>query len=330
MNDLSPFGFTVTLESIGRRLDSVLSARMPEIARSKIQKLIHDKCILLNGVPVKKNERLRAGDVIAIDAKGSHDLGHERARAQDIDLDIVYEDEYLLAVNKPAGMVVHPGNGNPDNTLVNALLFHVPSLSKGFEIERPGIVHRLDKDTSGILLVAKTDVAHAALAKMFFERTMEKNYTGLCVGLRPKEHATIDGPLGRNKRDPIKRAVHTEGKNANTEYWLLHYYSGISLVHFRPHTGRTHQIRVHCASVGFPILCDTLYGGGKDHINTLAVLERVFAHKLYKCFNRQALHAHRICFTHPFTKKSMAIKAPFPDDFKAAFKVLGVDEPNKS
>ena len=179
MNGLSSLGFTVASENVGQRLDSVLSARMPEISRSKIQKLILDKRVLLNGVPVKKNERLRQGDVVAIDAKESHDVGHERARAQDIDLDVVYEDEYLLAVNKPAGMVVHPGKGNPDNTLVNALLFHVPSLSKGFEIQRPGIVHRLDKDTSGILLVAKTDVAHAALAKMFFERTHGKKLYGI-------------------------------------------------------------------------------------------------------------------------------------------------------
>ena len=179
MNGLSSLGFTVASENVGQRLDSVLSARMPEISRSKIQKLILDKRVLLNGVPVKKNERLRQGDVVAIDAKESHDVGHERARAQDIDLDVVYEDEYLLAVNKPAGMVVHPGKGNPDNTLVNALLFHVPSLSKGFEIQRPGIVHRLDKDTSGILLVAKTDVAHAALAKMFFEPTDGKKLYGI-------------------------------------------------------------------------------------------------------------------------------------------------------
>jgi 23S rRNA pseudouridine1911/1915/1917 synthase len=224
--------------------------------------------------------------------------------------------------------VVHPGNGNPDNTLVNALLFHVPALSKGFEVERPGIVHRLDKDTSGVLLVAKTDTAHAALAKMFYERSMEKNYVGLCVGMRPQEHAIIDKPLGRNTREPLKRAVHTEGKNALTEYWLLHHHSGMSLVQFRLHTGRTHQIRVHCCSVGFPILCDELYGGGKDRINTLAVLERPFAHKLYKCFNRQALHAHRISFTHPFTKEAMSIVAPYPEDFKAAFKVLGVEEPS--
>jgi 23S rRNA pseudouridine1911/1915/1917 synthase len=263
--------------------------------------------------------------LIAIDWTKADDFGQSALAAQNIPLEIIYEDDYLLAINKPAGMVVHPGNGNRGMTMVNALLYHIHSLSHGSAIERPGIVHRLDKDTSGVILVAKTDTVHSALARMFFEHTIEKYYVALCAGLRPAEHAVIDMPLGRNRRDPIKRSVQTDGKNARTEYWLLHHACGVSVVGIRPHTGRTHQIRVHFSSHGFPILCDPLYGGGNDRVETLAVLDRPKAYKIYKCFDRHALHARKISFKHPVTQKPMMLVAPFPEDFLAAFEMLGFD-----
>ena len=321
----SPEVFVVSPKDAGQRLDIVVSRYSPGQSRSKIQKLIENNGVVLNGNAVKKNSRPKAGDSIAIDWTKADDFGQSTVAAQNIPLEIIYEDDYLLAINKPAGMVVHPGNGNRGGTMVNALLYHIHSLSHGSAIERPGIVHRLDKDTSGVILVAKTDTVHGALARMFFEHTIEKYYVALCAGLRPAEHAIIDMPLGRNRRDPIKRSVQTDGKNARTEYWLLHHACGVSVVGIRPHTGRTHQIRVHFSSHGFPILCDPLYGGGNDRVETLAVLDRPKAYKIYKCFDRHALHARKISFKHPVTQKPMMLVAPFPEDFLAAFEMLGFD-----
>jgi pseudouridine synthase, RluA family len=321
----SPEEFIISPEEAGERLDIAVSKHLPGFSRSKIQKLIESGCVVLNGSAAKKNMRLKAGDTVAIDRKKADDFGQSTVVAQNIPLEIIYEDEYLLAINKPAGMVVHPGNGNRSMTMVNALLYHIHSLSHGSEIERPGIVHRLDKDTSGVILVAKTDTAHNALAQMFFEHTVEKYYVAICAGLRPAEHASIDMPLGRNRRDPVKRSVQADGKNALTEYWLLHHSCGVSVLGIRPHTGRTHQIRVHFSSHGFPILCDPLYGGGRDRVETLAVLDRPMAYKIYKCFDRHALHARKISFVHPCTKAPMTLVAPYPLDFLAAFDVLGID-----
>jgi 23S rRNA pseudouridine1911/1915/1917 synthase len=320
-----PEAYIISPEDAGQRLDIVVSRYSPGQSRSKIQKLIENNGVVLSGIAGKKNSRLKAGDTIAIDRTKADDFGQSTVAAQNIPLEIIYEDEHLLAVNKPAGMVVHPGNGNRGMTMVNALLYHIRSLSHGSAIERPGIVHRLDKDTSGVILVAKTDTVHSALARMFFEHTIEKQYIALCVGLRPAQHAVIDMPLGRNRRDPIKRSVQTDGKNAVTEYWLLHHACGVSVMDIRPHTGRTHQIRVHFSSHGFPILCDPLYGGGKDRVETLAVLDRPKAYKIYKCFTRHALHARKISFKHPVTHEPMALVAPFPEDFLAAFNALGID-----
>jgi len=203
-------------------------------------------------------------------------------------------------------------------------LFRPGGLSAGFNRDRPGIVHRLDKETSGVLLVAKTDAMHAELARMFEQRTVEKKYLGVCFGERPKEHDGIDLPLGRNRREPIKRSVRTDGKNALTEYWLIEHLHGVSVMRFKPHTGRTHQIRVHCSSRGFPIVGDRLYGGGKEQMERIAVLDRPFAYKVFKCFDRHALHAYEIAFVHPQTKQPVRFFAPFPLDFESAFQAMGL------
>ena len=304
------------------RLDVFAARHMPSLSRAKIQKCIEAGLVLLNGRPAKKKSLIAKGDIVSFDkARLSASTGL-RLEPQKIPLDILYEDDYLLAVNKPAGMVVHPGNGNREGTLVHALLYHVTSLSSGSAPDRPGIVHRLDKDTSGVVLVAKTDETHRRLARLFSTREIKKEYAGFCVGRRPDAHGSIGAPLGRSRRDPVKRAVRQDGKEALTEYWLLVHHCGISVMKFAPHTGRTHQIRVHCSADGFPVLADALYGGGKEALDRIPMLERPFASGVYKCFERHALHAQSITFVHPHTQKEMTIKAPLPEDFKKALEMF--------
>jgi 23S rRNA pseudouridine1911/1915/1917 synthase len=313
----------VDTEHSKERLDLFLAGRFPEISRSKLQKAIGEGAILLNGIVPAKKTLVSGGDIVLFDKQrpGSHPSDH--LVAQDIPLSIIYEDEYCIAVNKPAGMVVHPGNGNREGTLVNALLYHAAgSLSHGSGPDRPGIVHRLDKGTSGVILVAKNDEAHRSLSELFSRRQIHKYYMGICCGAMPQEYGTIGSRLGRSRRDPIKRSVREDGKEAVTEYRLLAHHCGISVVRFSPQTGRTHQIRVHASVSGFPVVCDSLYGGGRDAIGRLAVLFRPFAYNVYKCFNRQALHAHTVEFIHPFSKKKMSITAPFPQDFTQAMSLF--------
>jgi 23S rRNA pseudouridine1911/1915/1917 synthase len=318
--------FIVPSGNGGERLDVFLAKCLGDISRSRLQILIENGLALLNGESVKKNARLRAGDRVSVLQTEIGENPSAHPEAQEIPLEIVFEDDYMLAVNKPAGMVVHPGHGNRDTTMVNALLYHSESRSGGSAFDRPGIVHRLDKDTSGLILVAKTDAMHAQLSRMFLERTIEKTYIGICAGRRPADHDCIDLPLGRNRREPTKRSVQSDGKNALTEYWLLAHRSGVSILKLRLHTGRMHQIRVHCESRGFPVLCDPVYGGGRSRIERLAVLDRPFAYKVYKCFSRHALHARSVSFVHPVLKEKMTLVAPLPQDFKDAFRVMEFGE----
>ncbi|MFW6221582.1 MAG: RluA family pseudouridine synthase, partial [Fibrobacterota bacterium] len=245
--------------------------------------------------------------------------------AENIPLDVLYEDEGFLAINKPAGMIVHPGAGNWTGTVVNALLSRGADLSRGYEEQRPGIVHRLDKDTSGILLVAKNDRMHAALADLFTQRHIDKRYIGICAGKRPLAQEIIDAPIARSRSNPILRTVHHHGKAAQTEYELVWFQSGISVLHFRLHTGRTHQIRVHCRYAGFPILADASYGGDRGMIQRLQPLQRPLAYRVLKCFDRHALHAQSLSFVHPLTEEQVNIQAPIPEDFRNAFDVMGLE-----
>ncbi|HUI93120.1 MAG TPA: RluA family pseudouridine synthase [Chitinivibrionales bacterium] len=302
----------------GARLDVFAARHIPSLSRAKIQSHIESGLILRNGRPAKKKTALAEGDIVSFDKARLSASAASRLVPQNIPLDVLYEDDYLLAVNKPPGMVVHPGSGNREGTLVHALLYHVKSLSAGFAPDRPGIVHRLDKDTSGVLLVAKTDQTHRKLARLFSSREIKKEYLGFCIGKRPQAHASLGAPLGRSRRDPVKRAVRGDGKEALTEYWLLTNRCGISMMKFAPHTGRTHQIRVHCSAAGFPVLADSLYGGGKDALGRIPVLERPFAASVFKCFDRHALHAHTITFVHPHTNREQTISAPLPGDFRKA------------
>ncbi|NLD99691.1 MAG: RluA family pseudouridine synthase [Fibrobacter sp.] len=310
--------FYVNISDSGERLDVFLAKTLQGISRAQIQKQIADGAVLLNGKTGSKKSIINTGDRIDVRFNPLYDNRVRHLQPQDIPLDILYEDEYFVAVNKPPAMVVHPGSGVHEGTLVNALLARISSLSDGSASDRPGIVHRLDKDTSGVLIVAKTNSAHTAMASVFANRTIEKIYNGFCFGMPAEQHGKIDLPLDRSHTDPIKRSVSKNGKAALTEYWILHNQFGISAVRFKLHTGRTHQIRVHCSVKGFPIIGDSLYGGGQERLMRVAPLERPFASRISKCFSRQALHARSLSFIHPFSGAPLHIEAPLPIDFKDA------------
>ncbi len=310
-------------EHEGCRVDVFIATYFPEVSRTKIQKHIEKGEIFVNDIPAKKSDLLKVGDVVEIEDTWNTSIEPVHVVPQDIDLDILYEDEYFVAVNKPAGMVVHPGSGNPDGTLVNALLFHLDSLSKGGARERPGIVHRLDKGTSGMLIAAKNDEAHNALADLFAKRSIKKEYIGICIGKRPRDFGRIDAPVARSKNNPVMWCVKKNGKEAVTDYKLLSYHSGISLMSLKPLTGRTHQIRIHCSYLGLPIVGDSVYGGVRKKTMHIQPLDRAFAYKIFKYFSRPALHARRISFIHPFTNKHISFEAPFPEDFRQAIDAFG-------
>jgi 23S rRNA pseudouridine1911/1915/1917 synthase len=312
----------INQETTGNRIDIFLSQNLTEISRSKIQKGIDDGLVLINNVVPKKRQILKTGDIVEIANKLFNDRPPLEVCAEDLPIDILFEDENYVAVNKQAGMVVHPGNGNPNGTLVNALLFHINSLSSGSSKDRPGIVHRLDKNTSGVIVVAKNDRAHGLLTNLFVNREIEKEYTGICIGAHPLEKDRINLPIGRKKNDPVRWCVRKIGKESVTDYCLLSYKCGLSLIQFRPLTGRTHQIRVHSSHLGFPIIQDNLYGGDRNRITFLEPMDRVFAYKVYSLFNRQGLHARSISFVHPFSKLTVTIEAPYPKDFCRAISLF--------
>jgi len=275
----------------GLRLDKLLANKYPEQSRAYFQYLIESGLVLLNGSPVKKRAIPKEGDEIEIEFALTPELA---VTAEPIPLDIIYEDEYLLAVNKPAGMVVHPAAGNWTGTFVNALLYHCKELDSGDSL-RPGIVHRLDKETSGVLLAAKTTGVQQKLVSLFASRSIKKSYLAVTVG-NPGE-GTIDLPIGRH---PVRRkemAIVEVGKAAVTDFKTIGFVSPLALVMLHPLTGRTHQIRVHMRSKNCPILGDSVYG------------------KIQKGIERQLLHAYRIEFIHPVTEKRLVITAPLPPDF---------------
>jgi 23S rRNA pseudouridine1911/1915/1917 synthase len=314
-----------------QRLDVFLTDALSGPSRSGVQRIIADGHVSVNGKSVvKKNADVAAGDVVTV-GEGAEaavrSCYDDEPLPQDIPLEILYEDGHIAVINKPAGLVVHPGRGNADGTVVNALLhqFGISNVSSGYENYRPGIVHRLDKDTSGALIVAKTDAAHAAFAELFMSRAINKVYTGFCIGARPLEHEVIDLPLAANQRERVKRIVDKRnGKPAVTEYSLKDFICGIALMEFTLHTGRTHQIRVHCSHRGFPIVGDDLYGGTREAVLKIQPMERPFAYSVFKCFKRQALHALSLSFVHPLTNESVKVTAPYPDDFNKALEIINI------
>ncbi|MDO5138407.1 MAG: RluA family pseudouridine synthase [Oscillospiraceae bacterium] len=288
------------------RLDKYIQTRLltlfpdeeERFSRSYVQKLFADGNILINGKPVSKNEKVKAGAIICIDLPAPQAL---EAEPQNIPIDIVYEDDDLIVVNKPKGMVVHPGAGNPDGTLVNALLYHCSGrLSSINGVERPGIVHRIDKDTSGLLVVAKNDFAHFKLAEQIAAHTVTRYYYAVAYGHLKDNEGVIDAPIGRKANDRIKFCVTDKNsKEAVTEYRVLEEMEGYTYLELHLRTGRTHQIRVHMEYIGHPLVGDKLYGN----------------HKQVKYFEGQCLHAGVLGFIHPRTGEYMEFKAELPEYF---------------
>ncbi len=293
---MSSFVFTAEGDDVGARLDKWLISKDIDITRSSLQKLIDEGGVSVNGKAQSKSYKLRNGDTVEITIPEPKEL---EVVAQDIPIEIVYEDEHLLVVNKPKGMVVHPAPGNPDSTLVNALLFHCKGrLSSINGIIRPGIVHRIDKNTSGLLIVAKTDNAHNHLAKQISEHSFTREYRAVVCGKFKEEKGTIDAPIGRDKRDRKKMCVCMQNsKHAVTNYEVIEQYEKYAYMRFILETGRTHQIRVHSAYIGHPVLGDDVYG------------------KAYKGIEGQCLHAKKLGFIHPETGEYMEFDSELPDYF---------------
>ena len=310
--------YIVNEDESGLRLDHFLTMKEEVLSRSFIQKLIKEKSITVNGNPSKPSYKLRDNDqveVIVPEPEPSH------AQPEDIPLNVLYEDDVLVVINKPAGMVTHPAPGNRSGTLVNAILAYCSNLSGIGGVQRPGIVHRLDKDTSGVLVVAKNDFAHQSLAAQFKEHQVKKIYLALICGIPAQDDGTIIAPIGRSIRNRKKMAVtNIRSREATTHFKVIERYDSLSFVEVMPETGRTHQIRVHFAHIGHPVVSDQVYGGGRKRAINEAHSPEV--KKMIAELNRQALHAHLLGFLHPSTEEYMEFIAPIPEDIQALLNVL--------
>ncbi len=294
--------FIVNEQWDGKRVDLFLAGQLEDMSRNRAQKLIEQHLVIINGsICSDKNYRLHCGDQIRLSIPEAEE---SLISAEDIKLHIIYEDEDLVVINKQRGMVVHPAPGHTKGTLVNALLNHCPDLSGIGGVIRPGIVHRLDKDTSGLLLVAKNDYTHNNLARQLKERTLKREYLALVCGRVQPERGKIEAPIGRHPRQRKKMAVVAGGRQAITRYRLMRYYGNYSLLLIKLETGRTHQIRVHMAYLGYPVVGDPQYG----HCIYGALPE------IYR--QPQALHARRISFIHPRSGRQLIFSAPLPQLFR--------------
>lgn len=287
-----------------KRLDIYIADEIEELSRTTVQRLIDEEKILVNGKKQKSSYKPEVGDEINIDIPEAHEA---ILKAQDIPVPVVYDDNDIIVVNKPKGMVVHPANGNPDGTLVNAILAICKDSLSGIGGEiRPGIVHRLDKDTSGLLIVAKNDVAHIKMSKQIQDREVIKKYIALVKGVVAENEATIDLPIARSTKDRKKMAVDPKGKNAVTHFKVLKRYDKYTLLELKIDTGRTHQIRVHMSYIGHPVVGDGVYSSGKNEFNV----------------EGQMLHARYLEFRHPITGKELRLEAPIPEYFEEVLKDL--------
>jgi len=304
----------VPLMQSKERIDVYLTHQIQNATRTKVQTAIDAGFVLVNGKKIRASHQVAPGEVIEITLPRPP---RAKAQPENIPLDIVYEDEQLLIVNKRAGMVTHPAYGNYSGTLVNALLHYCNALSTVNSETRPGIVHRLDKDTTGLMVVAKNDVVHHHLAKQFSRRTIEREYWAIVWGRFDKPEGTIEAALGRSKRDRKKVAVTAAGKHAVTDYEVLKEYEFLSLIRLKLRTGRTHQIRVHLAHIGHPVFGDPTYGGCSHVFGGLEGKKAQQAFNLLKLIGRQALHAKTIGFTHPSTKSQVKFDSELPADMRA-------------
>lgn len=289
---------TFTVQQSGERLDALLARSVEGLTRSAAQRLLEDGAVTCHGKALKKNDRPAAGDVVEVLLPDPEPVD---VLPQDIPLDVVYEDGDVIVVNKPVGMVVHPAPGHPDGTLVNALLHHCGDTLSGINgALRPGIVHRIDRDTSGLIIAAKNDAAHLALAAQLADHTLARTYECLAVGNFRQDSGTVDAPIGRSRSDRKKMAVVAEGRPAVTHWEVLARYPGVTHLRCRLETGRTHQIRVHLAYIGHPILGDTVYGNRKP----------------VPGLTGQCLHATGLRFLHPRTGCPVELTCPRPEEFE--------------
>jgi 23S rRNA pseudouridine1911/1915/1917 synthase len=298
---------------VKERIHSYITGELKWLSRSRIKNLIKENKVLINGRNTKPSTLVQSGDKIDLLIPPVKKL---EAKPQNIPIKIIYQDENLMLVNKEAGMVVHPAFGNHENTLVNALLYNIKDLSGINGVLRPGIVHRLDKDTSGIIIISKDDATHRDLARQFASRTMEKVYYAVIFG-RPKEiSGIIDKALGRGISNRKKMVPTDGGKHAVSHYEVIEEFPILSFVRVKPVTGRTHQIRAHLSSIGCPIFGDDLYGGKRKNIKKYSKRELAWLNKLNELMPRQALHAMSITFKHPVTGTRVRFEADLPEDFK--------------
>jgi 23S rRNA pseudouridine1911/1915/1917 synthase len=309
-NRASPDNFTVSAEEEGNRLDRVVTAHFPDLSRTRVQELIEGAFVLLEGRPVKGAHRLREGERITVQVQPRAPM---HAEAENIALDILYEDDDVIAINKPAGMTVHAGAGVTRGTLVNALLGRRQELSQGGDALRPGIVHRLDKDTSGVILVAKNDAAHARLGEAFRQRAVKKTYVALVQGALKAKSGRIDLAIARDPRRRVRmtarrNALRGNARAARTDWRVLAHIDGVTLVEVELHTGRTHQIRVHFSALRHPVVGDTLYGASPQL--------RVGKVQL-PALGRQFLHAAKLGFTQPRTGAWVELRAPLPANLRS-------------
>lgn len=286
------------VESDGKRIDAYLSEKLEDMSRVTVQRLLSNGKILVNHKIVKSSYKVQEGDKIQIEEEIPVEIS---LKAQNIPLEVIYEDKDIIVVNKPKGIVVHPANGNPDGTLVNAIMAMCKGSLSGIGGEiRPGIVHRLDKDTSGIIVVAKNDKAHINLSEQIKEHRVKKTYIALVRGIVKENEATINMPIGRSEKDRKKMAVTKKGKEAITHFRVLERYDKYTLLQVNIETGRTHQIRVHLSQIGYPIVGDEVYSNGKNEWN----------------IKGQCLHAKSLEFTHPITGEKMYLEARLPEYFE--------------
>ena len=305
---------TIPLQHAGQRLDQALAVLLPEYSRTRIKDWIESGQVLINGGQLRPKDKVVGGERIDVDATLEDAV---TVRPQSMDLDVVYQDTQLLVVNKPAGLVVHPGAGNMAGTLQNALLHFDPSLSV---LPRAGIVHRLDKDTTGVLVVARTLESHTALVRMLEARDVKREYEAVCVGVMTGG-GTVDAPIDRHPVDRLRQTVKQSGREAVTHYRVLQRYRGHTHVRVQLETGRTHQIRVHMAHIHYPLVGDRVYGGR-------AILPKGASPSLIEAlqgFKRQALHAAKLSFDHPITGKPVECEAPLPQDIRALLHTLAAD-----
>jgi len=300
------------------RLDVYLTHHVENATRTKVQDAIDSGEILVNGRAVKASCKVNPFDVISVHLDKPDSPVVE---AENIVLSVVYEDEYLLVIDKPAGMVTHPAYKNYSGTLVNALMHHTSSLSQPHPM-RPGIVHRLDKDTSGLLVVAKDETTHQLLSKQFAAKTSEREYNAIAWGVFKEPKGIIDAPLGRSKRDRKKVAVMDDGKYAVTEYTVIEQFDYLAFIRLKLQTGRTHQIRVHLAHIHHPVFGDPTYGGREIVAGGVDGKKKAEVKNLLEGIHRQALHARTLGFVHPMTKEFVRFETPLPADFMTVLEAL--------